>query len=215
MILVSGGSRGIGQAIVMAALSAGYEILAVARGTEDLQELATLAGSNRLSVLPADLSTSEGCEMVAQWINNRNIRLEALVNNAGAYTAAGLTDERDPLSALLDLNLLAAHRLTRLLLGDGLDRIITIGSVAALDLPKHMPAYAVSKYALHGWHQMLKKELHERSTKCSLIIPGATLTSSWAQEAELPLRILRPEQVAELVLQCLEADEGLTLEIRP
>ncbi len=215
MILVTGGSRGIGRASVLAALTAGYEVLAVARGKEDLNKLAAKAASRKLYTLAADLSTAEGCAFVAEWVKKHSMQISALVNNAGAYTATGLTDSPDPLPDLLNLNLLAAHRLTRLMLPDGLERIITIGSVAALDLPERMPAYTVSKYALHGWHLMLKKEVEGLITKCSLIIPGATLTSAWDEETDLPIRILHPDQVASFVLQCLKADEGLTIEIRP
>lgn len=216
MIVVTGGSRGIGRAICLAALSIGCEVLAVASSENSLLELKAVADDNRqLHTLTADLSSAVGCQEVADWVGARNVKVDVLVNNVGAYTPAGLLDEQDQLPYLMELNLMAPHRLTRLLLHDELKHIVTIGSVAAWDLPAHMPAYTVSKYALHGWHFMLEKELKETSVNCSLIVPGATLTSAWENESQLPLHILQPQEVAALVIERMHSNEGKIVEIRP
>lgn len=217
MMIVTGGSRGIGRAIVLMALRRGLRVVAIARGAEGLRLLEKEASplTGELLTFKADLASAAGCQSLIDWAGAQNYRVDYLVNNAGQYTPAKLLDQPDPLSDLLDLNLLAPHRLTRGLLHPQLQAIVNIGSVAALDFPTHLPAYTVSKYAFHGWHQALAKELQYHPVRMHLLIPGATLTSSWDGETDLPDRILSPNQVAEQVFTLLDHPTGTTLEIRP
>lgn len=217
MILVTGGSKGIGRAIVRKALSEGKNVLAVARGLDGLEQLAqdSKALSGCLFTFSADLASKEGCLQLSDFVAKNNFQDIILVNNAGAYSDRDLIGEEDVFEKLLQLNLLAAHRLTRLLFAR-LKQVVTIGSVGALDLPIGMTAYAVSKYALHGWHHALVKEYADLPVRFLLVVPGATLTTSWEEETYIPPNILQPEQVADTVINALESPEKAEIvEIRP
>lgn len=218
MIVVTGASKGIGRAIILAALARAETVLAVSRGKSALKslELDTQSLPGKLFCLSADLSTRLGCVAVSDYLakleTNAPIRL---INNVGRYSTADLLDELDEFEALLSINLLAAHRLSRLLL-PRLDRIITIGSVGAIDFPEQMTAYAASKAALHGWYHAMVKACRNRPIKLNLVVPGATLTSSWDGETDIPDNILSPEQVAATVISLLESkDSAKIVEIRP
>jgi short-subunit dehydrogenase len=217
MMVVTGGSRGIGRAIVLLALQGGQRVLAIARGEEGLRRLAEEARplNGELFTFAADLASSAGCERVIDWVKEQALPVQFLINNAGQYSPAKLLAQPDQLSELLELNLMAAHRLTRGLLHPGLEAIVNIGSVAALDFPPHMTTYTVSKYAFHGWHEAMTAELQYHPVKLHLLIPGATLTSAWDGETDLPDRILQPAQVARKVFTLLNRSTGKSLVFRP
>lgn len=81
-----------------------------------------------------------------------------------------------------------------------------------------MAAYALSKYALEGWHRAIAPELAAAGIRMTLIRPGATFTHSWAGVPVDPNTLLHPEQVAQWVLRAATASDGETLEeicVRP
>lgn len=217
MIVVTGGSKGIGRAIVSSALSEGLDVLAVARGVEDLEALSleTQKMKGTLHTIVADLSTKAGCRQVSEYAKKHNRGTLALVNNVGQYSTAPLMEQPDIFESLLTVNLLAAHRLTSFLWTE-LTTIVNIGSVAAIDFPEQMPAYTASKSAFHAWHKALEGECVQRDIRLGLVVPGATLTSSWDGETNIPDNILRPEQIADAAINMLlDRKAPLLLEIRP
>lgn len=220
MIVITGGSKGIGRAVAERCAQAGKNVLAIARGQAALSEMEAAweqFPQSKLLTVVADLSTLAGVEKTYQIISDAAITVSALINNLGSFQPGDLlNEERDLLPHLLDVNLLSAHRLTRALLPAMLERgeghLITVGSVAASDFPEQMAAYTVSKYALHGWHYALAKELGDRPIKLTLIMPGATLTAAWDGYDYNPKSILAPEQVAESVWHALNAPAGSRIE---
>lgn len=222
MIVITGATKGIGRATAERCAQAGLPVLAIARNQDDLSEMHTAwkqFPQSELFTVKADLSTMAGVQTVADFITrNQQLSVTTLVNNVGLFWAGSLLDPTtdDRLEELLNINLLAAHRLTRALLPAmleaGAGHLVTIGSVAALDFPHHMAAYTVSKYALHGWHHALATELARTPIKTTIIIPGATLTAAWDGQAHDPERILPPSQVADAVWYALTAPANTRIE---
>ena len=201
-MLITGASRGIGRACAERfARAGGYAISALARHEDALH---ALQRDYPASITPLVLDLTAPFTLSHAY--------DIVVLNAGTYTPGGLLDpQRDVFTELLALNVLANHRIARQLLPALRSRdhghLIVIGSVATDDTPEHMTAYATTKKALRALFEGWEQELAGSGVRTTLIAPGATLTSSWDDEAPPP-RILQPDQVAELVQRAVT--EGLT-----
>lgn len=226
-IAISGVGRGIGRAIALAFGHAGWVVFGAARSEEDLERLQTHwqaeAYTAPLHLYVADLGTANGCAAWGQAIGAMTNQLDALVNNVGQFGPGTLLDGPDgQLERFLRVNMLSAHYLCRALLPllkvNTSAFLLTIGSVATTDWPPPMAAYALSKYALEGWHKTIRQELADTNIRCTLLRPGATFTSSWDGIAVDPSTLLAPEQIANLILRRLtdHAQEDIEeITIRP
>ena len=198
-VMVTGASRGIGRACAEVFASAGHPVTAVARSAQGLSELE----AEFPSVVPlvADLSWEvPGGDY------------DVVILNAARFLPGGLLDaERDVFGESWELNVMANHRLTRALLPRMIERgaghLVVIGSSATEKTEAGMTAYATTKKCLRALYEAWEEELRGTGVRCTLIAPGATLTSSWDGE-EPPPRYLLPEQVAGLVYRSVV--EGLT-----
>lgn len=212
MIIVTGATKGIGLAICELLAQQGQALLAIARTQSDLtamrQNWQQRFPSCTLHTLASDLSTAEGCQAVGDFLEQQALTPSVLINNAGFFEPGGILVEDEVLENLLALNLYAAHRLSRLIvprmLASGQGHIVNIGSLASLDFPSHMLAYSVSKYAFEGWHKALSIELQATKLRTSFLVPGPTLTASWAEVEDKPAEMLSPEQVAKAVAYLLD-----------
>ena len=162
---VTGGSKGTGQAIVRRLASAGASIITTARSAPVESDLPA-------HFVPADLTTAEGAAKAASAVTDHFGGVDILVHNLGGSSSPGggfaaLTDELwlDE----INLNLLAAVRLDRLLVpgmierGDGV--VIHISSIQRrLPLPESTTAYAAAKAALTTYSKALSKELGRRES---------------------------------------------------
>ena len=201
-VLVTGASRGIGRACAETFARNGYRVTALARTAT---ELTTLAEQHPQGIVPliADLTHP---------VDFGTVPFDVLVLNAGYYAPGGLLDpDRDVFAESWELNVMANHRVTRQLLpamvARGRGHLVAIGSVATDDTSPHMTAYAATKKALRALWEGWASELKGTGVLATLVAPGATLTSSWDEEAPPP-KILRAQEVADLVYRTVE--EGLS-----
>lgn len=221
-VLITGATRGIGRATARSFAAAGYNIIAVARTASDLaamqEEWLQNYPQSSLQTCAADLATTAGREQLTQRLSLLAVP-HVVVCNAGAYRYLGLLDEPDALPELMDLNFWAPYYLARHLLPRMIDRgsghWITIGSVATRDDTAGIGSYAVSKYAVEGLHRSLAHEARETGLHFTLLVPGATYTSSWEDEDQVPERILAAEEVAEAVLAATRNPGTREVVIRP
>jgi len=171
--LVTGGTKGVGQAVVATLREAGATVLTTARSEP---ERADHAGQ----FVAADVSTAEGCAVVAQAVRERLGGIDVLVHVVGGSSApAGgfaVLDDHEWHKAL-DQNLLAAVRLDRALLpsmitqGSGV--IIHITSIQRqLPLPDATIAYAAAKAALSNYSKALSKEVSPKGVRVVRVSPG-------------------------------------------
>jgi NAD(P)-dependent dehydrogenase (short-subunit alcohol dehydrogenase family) len=171
--LVTGGSRGIGEAVVARLRAAGAKVLTTAR---------TMPAELPCSELfvAADVATAEGCEVVARAVRDRLGGTDIIVHVVGGSPAPGgdfavLGDER--WHRALEQNLLPAVRLDRALLpgmlrqGSGV--IVHITSIQdRLPLPDSTMAYAAAKAALANYSKGLSKEVSPRGVRVVRVAPG-------------------------------------------
>jgi NAD(P)-dependent dehydrogenase (short-subunit alcohol dehydrogenase family) len=175
--LVTGGTRGIGQAITAALDRAGATVLTAARSAPEEQ----LPGG---PFIQADASTREGAEMIAGYALEHFGGVDIIVHNIGASFSRpggvlGLTDE-DWLQAL-GTNLLSAVRLDRLLLPSMLEQksgvILHTSSVQWRRPDSSSPAYAAAKAALTNYSKELATEVAPHGIRVNTIVPGFIETS--------------------------------------
>ena len=170
--LVTGGTQGIGEAVVAALRAAGATVITTARSQPER--------SNADHFAAADVSTAEGCAAVANAVRERLDGVDIVVHVVGGSSApAGgfaVLDDNEWHKAL-DQNLLAAVRLDRALLpamieqGSGV--IIHITSIQSrLPLPDATLAYAAAKAALSNYSKGLSKEVSPKGVRVIRVSPG-------------------------------------------
>ena len=224
--VVTGGSRGIGLAIVRGLAAAGARVTVGARKSS--AGLDELARAGQVQVVPADLADPAA---VAGLIGHAGDRIDVLVNNVGAAPARtggflSITDAE--WHATIELDLMTAVRATRAalpaMLAAGAGVIITICSVNARLPDPAVMDYGVAKAGVANFCKALSKEVAPRGIRVNTVSPGPVATDLWRGEggvaqtgsaatgaapqdvagqaaSQMPTgRFTRPDEVADVVL---------------
>lgn len=182
-VLVTGGSRGIGEMIATGFVEHGARVYVAARKKEACETLASrLSERGTCIALAADLSTEAGARQLAETLSQQEESLHVLVNNAGANWAAPYEDYPDSAwDKVLGLNVKGIFNLTRFLTpalekgvrpGDPA-RVINIGSIDGLRAPAlDTFAYSASKAAVHHLTRVLATKLAARKITVNAVAPG-------------------------------------------
>ncbi|MCB8840282.1 SDR family NAD(P)-dependent oxidoreductase [Aurantimonas sp. VKM B-3413] len=220
-ILVTGSSRGIGQAIAAAFVAAGERVTVHGRSEESASRaMAELGAAGAIGVDVADAVALEAAIAAAA---ERNGPVEVLVNNAGGVETAPLARlDVDALRRMMALNvepvLTAIRAVVPAMKENGGGRIVTIASTAGLKGYAYVGAYTAAKHAVVGLTKSFALELASAGITVNAVCPGYTDTALMAEsldrleaktgrtrEALLkdftkvnPLgRLIRPEEVAD------------------
>jgi 3-oxoacyl-[acyl-carrier protein] reductase len=181
--IVTGGSRGIGQAIVNRLAADGLYVVAVARSADRLDDLCRrLTGEGfKAEPLVCDVANSAQLAAAVEGVAEKHGRLDVLVNNAG-ITRDGLLlrMDDDDFDQVIQTNLksafVATRAATRYLMRSKAGRIINIGSVAGVVGNAGQANYAASKAGLIGFSKSIAKELGGKQVTCNVIAPGFITT---------------------------------------
>ena len=214
-ILVTGGAKGVGAAIVRALAAAGHDVDFTYRSSaEQAQALAaeiTAAHPDRnITALPLDLSDKAALDAFCEARESESYF--GLVHNAGQpYDSLAAMMVQDKAEAAMQVNFWAFTRLCKSLMRSMIrarsGRIVAIGSVAALRGNPGNAAYAASKGALISYAKTLAVETGKRGVTVNVIAPGFVDTDMIApyaayrdkMEGQIPAgRFARPEEVAGL-----------------
>jgi NAD(P)-dependent dehydrogenase (short-subunit alcohol dehydrogenase family) len=182
VVLVTGGSRGIGEMIARGFVDAGATVYISSRKADVCDALAAeLSKSGSCTSLPADLSSEAECRRLAGEITQRERRLDVLVNNAGATWGAPMADyDETAFERVLALNVKAIFHMTKFLrpllevegTAEHPSRVINIGSIDGIHVPSmETYAYSASKAAVHQLTRHLAKALAPNVT-VNAIAPG-------------------------------------------
>ncbi len=182
VVLVTGGSRGIGEMIARGFVEAGAIVYISSRKVEACNELAAeLSKVGVCTAIPADLSTEEECRRLASEMTAREGHLDVLVNNAGATWGAPMADyDEKAFERVFALNVKGVFHLTKFLRplleaagsAESPARVINIGSIDGLHVPAmETYAYSASKAAVHQLTRHLAKQLAPNVT-VNAIAPG-------------------------------------------
>ncbi len=195
LIVVTGGTKGIGRAIVDRFVTEGFDAVVSARSVDGVE------GPGLLPVA-ADLSTRAGVSTLVTYVQSLNRPVEVLVNNTGVFQPGQIHNEAEgTFEQLMTTNVASAYHLTRGLVGDMMTRrqghIFMMCSTASITPYTNGGSYCISKFALLGMSRVLREELKSYGVKVTAILPGATLTDSWAG-TDLPEdRFMKPQDVAD------------------
>jgi short-subunit dehydrogenase len=207
LIVVTGGTKGIGRAILERFASEGFALAVCARSKSDLAELKkdlTNRFSCEVFVQSCDMSVREDTREFIAFVRRIGRPVEVLVNNAGVFIPGSIHDEEaGALEKMIETNLYSAYDLTRGLIGEMMERkhghVFNICSVASIMAYPNGGSYAISKHAMYGFSRCLREEMKPHGVRVTAVLPGATLTASWAGVDLPPERFSKPEDVAEMV----------------
>jgi 3-oxoacyl-[acyl-carrier protein] reductase len=176
--LVTGGSRGIGLAIVRKLAASGFNVIAVARRESDeLRAAITEAKQGNLHFRGCDLSAIDAIPAFVKQLRNEFGPVYGLVNNAGIGTEGLLaTMHNSEIEALVRLNVLSPVILTkyivRHMIADGEGRIVNISSIIASTGYNGLSVYGATKAAATGFTRSLAREVGKRGITVNAIAPG-------------------------------------------
>ena len=222
-VIISGGSQGLGKALVKKFLREGFNVYTCGRQVEKLTALEQELSNPALKTLVADLSQKNQVIDFANWILTHEKSIDVLINNAGFFMPGQIQNEEEGvLEAQIEANLYSAYHLTKALLPSFQARksghIFTICSTASITAYTAGGSYCISKFALLGFTKVLREELKTQGIKVTAVLPGATLTPAW-DGVDLPdSRFIPAEDVAETIYSAYQMSPSTVLEeilIRP
>ncbi|MDC0580262.1 SDR family oxidoreductase [Bacteroidia bacterium] len=209
--VVSGGTKGIGRAISEKLLQNGCKVYVIAR-TNDNEFT-----HENLIQYTADFSLKSGISSFTEFLFSHESVVDILVNNVGVFIPGKLMEEGDgSFEKQINTNLASTYHLTRHTF-DAIKKsdkpyIFNICSTASITPYLNGGSYCVSKYAQLGFTKVLREELKEEGIKVSAVLPGATLTNSWAG-TDLPKeRFSDPESIADLVWLAYQLPDTTVME---
>ncbi len=193
-VVVSGGSRGIGLAIVRRLAGAGYNVIAIARRESDELKDAIRQvvedGAGGLHFRAFDLSEIDGIPSFIKGLRDEFGSIYGLINNAGIGTEGLLANmHNSEIEALMRLNVLSPIVLTkyvvRQMMADGVGRIVNMSSIIATTGYNGLSVYGASKAAAAGFTRSLAREVGKLGITVNAIAPGfvdTELTKSLSED---------------------------------
>jgi len=192
-IVVTGGTKGIGRAIINLFADKGFDIVTCSRSSADLEGLKAELNSKYpnvgVSFIVADLAIKEEALKFADFARLHVHSLKVLVNNTGAFIPGKVSEEEEGVfEKMMDTNLSSAYHITRRLVSsvkNAKGHIFNMCSTASIMPYVNGGSYCISKFALLGMTKVLREEMKPFNVKVTAIMPGATLTTSW-EDSDLP-----------------------------
>jgi short-subunit dehydrogenase len=215
--VLTGATRGLGRAVTIALVRAGYDVLAMARSRADLDQLAgECPGPGTVVPLAVDLGDGAAVEAAARQLAALEQAPKALINNAAAQTFHPVEDfTTEEFASVVYVNTVAPFALSRAVLpamiaaGGGL--IVNVASDLAYRPHVNGAAYCASKAGLVAWSQVLQEEQRDNGIKVSVVEPGWIATgeaaSSRAERGDMD-----PDQLAEAIVALLRLPDGIRVD---
>jgi 3-oxoacyl-[acyl-carrier protein] reductase len=210
--IVTGGSGGIGRAIVELLAAAGMDVVFTYRQNPAAAAAVVAAGQGlKLSAEPLDVRDGAACEALAEKVADRAGRMDLLVNNAGIIQDNPLTNlDDESWRRVLDTNATGTFNVTRAvapyMISQRRGKIINLSSVAGEKGGRGQTNYAASKGAINAFTRSLAVELAPRGITVNAVAPGVIETEMSRDVREragdavlsriLLRRVGRPEEVA-------------------
>jgi NAD(P)-dependent dehydrogenase (short-subunit alcohol dehydrogenase family) len=198
-VLVTGASRGIGQAAARRLATAGWDVVAGVRRLADADQLVADTSLTVGRVRPVTLDITAAAD-IAALDDVLPERLDAVVNNAGIAVGGPLEGlALDELRRQLEVNVVGQVAVTQAVLPRiraSKGRVVFVSSVSGLVATPMLGAYVASKYAIEGLADALRLELYSWGIPVILVEPAQTDTDMWRQandEVDRTEASLRPE----------------------
>lgn len=226
VVVITGGSKGIGLAIARVFAKAGKDLAICARNLSELEKVKNNLESEfsiKCYVQSVDMSVKEDVLKFADYVLKNVGEIEVLVNNAGVFIPGQIHQEEDgALDTMINTNLYSAYNITRALIPSMISRkdghVINICSIASVTPYENGGSYSISKYAMYGMTKVLREEMKEHGVRVTAILPGATWSDSWSG-VDLPEeRLVKPEDIAAVVFNAYTLSKQAVVEeivVRP
>ena len=225
-IVITGGTKGIGRAIVKLFADKGYGIITCSRSEADLEGLKTeLTAKNPQTIfegIETDIAKREGVKRFVEFAQTHASGIQVLVNNAGVFIPGQIySEEEGAFELMMDTNVSSAYHITRGLVKNIINNqghIFNICSTASITPYTNGGSYCVSKYALLGMTKVLREEMKDQGVRVTAVMPGATMTASWSGTDLPEERFMRADDVAHAVWGAFALSERSVVEeiiIRP
>lgn len=232
VVLVTGGSSGLGKAIALAFAARGAKVVVAARRAEALSATADemRRHGHEVAALAADVTNPADVERLFRETIARFGRLDVLVNNAGRSMRGALRETTaEDFAAMFDLNVLGLVRCTHAALPHLLAQrghLVNISSLAGKSAARWVGAYSASKFAVTAYSQQLRLELADQGLHVLLVCPGPIARteprhesaeaeraaargrlpdSAWRPGAGVRTKALSPERLADEIVRACEA----------
>lgn len=219
--LITGASSGLGIDFARQLAAKNYNIILTAR-TEDALDILSksLRENHNVEVIciPLDLSCVGSAEILAQKLDEQNINVDTLINNAGFGLSESILDH-DPkrLRAMLQLNVISLSELCQVfgqkMAKNGSGNILLVASMASFFPAPLFAAYAASKAYIVSLGEALNVELADKKINVTVVSPGLMNTgfnnsSGFSTPDNMQKMVLSTEKVASIGLKALFAKKS-------
>jgi 3-oxoacyl-[acyl-carrier protein] reductase len=212
VVLVTGGSAGIGRAVAESLGAAGALVAITGRNKERLAETARAIGAHPIR---ADVTSEADVQRTFREVMEKFGDLDVLVNNAGIgifkpLTAFSLEEFDRVLATNVRGPMLMAREAARIFITRNRGNIVNISSTAGLRGAPNFTAYSGSKFALRGMTECWRAELRKYNIRVLLVNPSEVITGFAAgaglTQKDHPSK-LRGEEIGQVVRTALEMDD--------
>ena len=179
--VITGGSEGIGKALVEHLLALGCKVATCGRNGDKLYQLQILHPDKPLHTVVADVSHENDCRQLIESTLKAYGGIDILINNAGVSMRGLFNDTKvETFEHLMKVNFWGALYCTKYALPSILERrgdVIGISSIAGYRGLPGRSGYSASKYALQGWLEALRTELLHSGVNVMWVCPGFTASN--------------------------------------
>ncbi len=219
VVVITGGSDGIGKALVELYLHKGAKVATCARNYQKLYQLQSAHTGKPLFIHATDVSKEIDCKGFINAVIKEFGTIDILINNAGVSMRALVQDvDLDTIRRVMDINFWGTVYCTKFALDHIIKNKGTIVGVSSIAGYRGLPGrsgYSASKYAVNGWLEALRTELLESGTNVMWVCPGftssnirnAALNSKGESQGESPMdegAMMSSEECAEHIATAIE-----------
>jgi len=219
VVAVTGGSEGIGKALVEELLKKGAKVATCSRHHDKLYSLQTDFASYPLHIVVTDVSNENDCRHFIESTIEAFGGIDILINNAGISMRAELrTASVDVIRKVMDINFFGAVYCTKFALDSLIERkgvIVGVSSIAGYRGLPGRSGYSASKFALQGWLESIRTELLDTGVHVMWVCPGfttsnirnAALNNKGEAQGESPMdenKMMSADLCARIILQAIK-----------
>lgn len=219
VVAITGGTDGIGKALVDAMIKAGAKVATCARNHDKIYKLQVEYPNVLLHAMVCDVSKEQECQRFIDSTIETLGGIDILINNAGISMHALVNDtDIDVIRKVMDINFYGSVYCTKFALPSLLERkgvIVGVSSIAGYRGLPGRSGYSASKFALQGWLESLRTELLEKEVHVMWVCPGfttsnirnAALDKEGKSQGESPMdedKMMSAEACAHYILQAIE-----------
>jgi len=220
VVVITGGSSGIGKALVLEGLRRGARVACCGRSLQKLTEAFPDADPARLLLMACDVRSFEDCKRFIDASVQRFGTLDVLINNAGITMRALFNElDLDVIRNLMDINFWGTVNITKLALPALITSkgvVLGVSSIAGYRGLPGRTGYSASKFAMQGFLESLRTELLHSGVHVMWVSPGFTasnirnvaLSASGDQQGETPLdesKLMSAEECAKRILNAVQS----------